>query len=143
MNISFEFINTFIYRNPADSYLLEIPKGVSSKASLFAAFESAGQFPEYFGSNWDAFSDCLRDFGWVQEKQIVILHRDLPLAENAADCRIYLETLQAAIEDWTASPARLDIGDASTDSITQELAVVFPANLRQDITTMLFGHRAN
>ncbi|WP_411886570.1 barstar family protein [Polaromonas sp. YR568] len=138
MNIAFEFIDPLTYRNPAGSFVLKVPEGIQFKASLFAAFESAGKFPEYFGSNWDAFFDCLRDFGWIQEKKIVILHQDLPLSENASDCRIYLETLQSAIEDWAAS-----VDDASTESNSHQLVVAFPSTLRQDISSVLFGHRPN
>lgn len=143
MNIAFEFTDPLTYHSPAGSFVLKVPEGIQSKARLFAAFESAGQFPEYFGSNWDAFFDCLRDFEWIQEKKIVILHRDLPLSENAPICRTYLETLQSAIEDWTASAVRSNIGDAPEEFRNHELVVVFPSTLRQVISGVLFGHRPN
>lgn len=38
--------------------------GVGSKAELLRRAAAALQFPEYFGANWDAFYDCLTDFGW-------------------------------------------------------------------------------
>ena len=143
MNISFEFIDPLTYRNPEGSFVLRIPKGIQSKENLFAAFESAGQFPEYFGSNWDAFFDCLRDFEWVQEKTIVILHGDLPLSGNATICRIYLETLQSAMEDWTASAARSNIGNDPKEFSNHELVVAFPSTLQRNISSVLFGHRPN
>jgi RNAse (barnase) inhibitor barstar len=143
MNIAFDFRDSLTYGNPVGTFVLRVPEGIQSKVNLFAAFESAGRFPEYFGSNWDAFFDCLRDFEWIQEKKIVILHRDLPLSENTTICRIYLETLQSAIEDWTASATRSNIDDASADSGTHELVVVFPTSLRQDVSSVLFGHRPN
>ncbi|KAH3745384.1 hypothetical protein Pelo_13239 [Pelomyxa schiedti] len=39
--------------------------GVRDDQSLFAAFARDLRFPAYFGNNWDALNDCLRD--WVSE----------------------------------------------------------------------------
>ncbi|MFR9164902.1 MAG: barstar family protein [Dysgonomonas sp.] len=36
------------------------------------------RFPNYFGFNWNALLDCLRDFDWIEEKYIILIH-DCPL----------------------------------------------------------------
>ena len=38
-------------------------------------------FPSYFGKNWDALYDCLTDLRWLKEKNILIVHDDLPFEE--------------------------------------------------------------
>ena len=38
---------------------------VSDKVSFLAAVADAGQFPEWFGHNWDALADSLGDLSWA------------------------------------------------------------------------------
>lgn len=139
-NIPFEFKEPSTHCEPPDSFVLPISKGIQSKKNLFAGFASAGKFPEYFGGNWDAFFDCLRDFEWISEKKIIILHGDLPLSGNEADCRTYLELLQATTKDWTDSIGRSNLANAFTGFSSHELLVVFPEAVRRDISNLLLGH---
>ncbi len=37
--------------------------GIADDASLFSALAAALCFPSWFGANWDALLDCLRDLG--------------------------------------------------------------------------------
>jgi hypothetical protein len=39
--------------------------GASSKAEVIARLAAALHFPDWFGHNWDALSDCLSDLGWL------------------------------------------------------------------------------
>ncbi len=59
---------------------------------------AAGHFPSYFGRNWDAFEECIRDFSWVDEGEVILFHKNLPLAENPSDQKLYIEILRSAIE---------------------------------------------
>jgi hypothetical protein len=45
------------------------------RASMFDEFAAACEFPEWFGGNWDAFVDCLRDLSWIPGKGVVVLWR--------------------------------------------------------------------
>ena len=38
-------------------------RGAGDKAAFLAACARDLHFPDYFGGNWDAFEECLRDFG--------------------------------------------------------------------------------
>lgn len=40
-------------------------KGIDSKEKLLAVVAQGLRFPDYFGFNWDATLDCLRDLGWL------------------------------------------------------------------------------
>lgn len=57
------------------------------------------KFPNYFGFNWNALSDCLRDLDWIEEKEIIIIHRKLPLLQEN-DLKVYLNVLFDAVNDW-------------------------------------------
>jgi len=57
------------------------------------------QFPEYFGFNWDALYDCLRDFNWIEKKGIVLVHIEIPKLSDD-DLRTYIEILIDAVNDW-------------------------------------------
>jgi len=53
-------------------------------------FEEAGallQFPRYFGENWNAFADCLRDLDWLRTRGflLVVFDADELLADGDAD----------------------------------------------------------
>lgn len=60
--------------------------GVRDKEGLLEACAFSFDFPDSFGSNWDALSDCLRDFSWCPARGYVILwHGGATLAEAMPD----------------------------------------------------------
>lgn len=47
---------------------------IKGKPELMNAIAVALQFPDYFGGNWDALGECLRDLGaWLQAPGYVLL----------------------------------------------------------------------
>ena len=42
--------------------------GVNEKVGFLSAAAKALQFPSHFGSNWDAFEDCLTDYPGLRPK---------------------------------------------------------------------------
>jgi RNAse (barnase) inhibitor barstar len=75
-----------------------VPAGIRSRETLFSILSNALNFP-YFGRNWDALHDCLRDFWWTDIFQITVVHRDIPALGTDAT-RIYLDVLACCVEDW-------------------------------------------
>ena len=60
--------------------------GIRDKESLLEACAFSFDFPDSFGANWDALSDCLRDFSWRSAQGFVIIwHGCATLAEAAPD----------------------------------------------------------
>lgn len=96
-NIKFlEDIHNYL---PEHSFIMELSKGIRDEDELFSEFNDKLNFPDYFGYNWNALYDLLRDFHWMNEKGIVIIHQDIPLFEDE-ERRNYLNVLFDASQDW-------------------------------------------
>lgn len=130
----FEFVDLPTGEYDPHTFVVKIPVGVSSKSALLAVFARAGKFPGYFGGNWDAFLDCLRDFEWIQEKKIVIAHDDLPLISVPTECRTYLEILRDAVDDWSRPSSRPHVEKGFP---AHELRVIFPAHVQSTVSELL------
>ena len=133
----FEFVASVDRDSPTEKFFLEVPAGIRSKEELLAGLVRAGKFPQYFGGNWDALLDCLRDLGWIREIQIVIVHSDVPLRANPVDCRIYLEILSEVANDWTRSAGRSEVKTDISAFPEHELRVLFPYSERRTVIDML------
>ena len=77
---------------------------ICTAQQLFDLFYRVLTLPGYFGFNWNALSDCLRDFHWVDERNVVIVHDELPELPSS-DMRIYLDVLLEAVMDWKRDEA--------------------------------------
>ena len=101
------------------SRTVRIPAGITSKKQLLAVLALQLSFPNYFGWNWDAFEECLRDLSWIPNLgRIVIVHDDLPLANDVCEAATYLSILRDAM-------------NLSEKSQSPELTVVFPSQFRE------------
>ena len=88
----------------ANRLVAVIPAGMTTAPELLAALAKGLCFPAWFGNNWNALSDCLRDLGWIEAGTIVIFHEDRP-ALPAADLEIYLDVLAEAVASWQPGEA--------------------------------------
>jgi hypothetical protein len=82
---------------------------IASKAAFLAAFAAALEFPAYFGRNWDALADSVRDLSWAPaERGYLALYEDAGVfaAAAPADFTVALEILRSAVASWreTATP---------------------------------------
>ena len=107
------------------SFVARIPPQIRTVRQLLNVLYETLNFPGYFGFNWDALSDCLRDLHWLNEQTIAIVHEDLSQLSDR-DIRIYLEILLDSIADWKSDTAHC-------------LVVVFPEIERTKIGKLLNG----
>jgi len=113
---------------PASPVLLaEIPAGVTSKEALLEELYQRLRFPEYFGSNWDALDECIRDLSWLPTGPVVLKHHDLPLAGDVDGQKTYLSILRDAVEKkWAVPGQRLP-----------DLVVAFPPETQEQIAWLV------
>jgi len=104
-----------------------VPAAISTKESLLEVLSSGLSFPEYFGSNWDALEECLRDLDWLPAGSIVINHEELPSLDSHS-LRTYLSILKGAVEKWR-------------QSLERELHVSFPLGAEEAVAAGLEAAR--
>jgi RNAse (barnase) inhibitor barstar len=77
---------------------------VTDKKTLLVAVASALDFPDYFGGNWDALLDCLRDMGWTDADTHVIVVRDAGRMRAACPDVVgsFVDVVQSAIDFHSA-----------------------------------------
>ena len=105
------------FRDPG-AIVVHIPGGIRSKQKLFAIFADTLHFPKYFGWNWDAFEECLRDLSWLPpSRPIAIVHEELPFGPGGDNRGVYLAALRCIVNHWSQA------GDRAVQ-------VVMPASLQ-------------
>ena len=104
-------------------YVAKIPSGLVSRQKLFEALKLELRLPDYFGYNWNALDECLRDLSWIKQHRVVLLHEDLPQLD-AKEISIYLSVLSSGVKDWK-------VGE------DHELVVAFPKDARKAISDII------
>lgn len=128
--LNFEFSDASDLSEEA-SHVIRIPVNIATKFDLLEAFAREGRFPEYFGKNWDALLDCLRDLSWLKVEKIIIFHGDLPLHDDPDDCASYLSVLQTAVADWANGETEKTIQPpGGWPYMKHELRVIFPTSVK-------------
>ncbi|MFI1398065.1 barstar family protein [Streptomyces sp. NPDC020681] len=81
--------------------------------AAFQQFYDGLRLPDYFGWNWDALSDCLRDLQWLPADHYVLIVEaaDEALSDDAAGRQLLLRTLLRAGQRWsyTQRPEGIDL----------------------------------
>lgn len=78
-------------------------RAVHDKATFLHAFARALHFPAYFGLNWDAFEECLRDLTWLAPSQgTLVLYDDVAqfATQQPEVWKVALAILQEAVAFW-------------------------------------------
>ena len=72
------------------------------KSAFLAAAARALRFPEYFGENWDAFEECIRDLEWAPARAyvMVVTGAEQLLGEAAADRQTFMAIVESAAAHW-------------------------------------------
>ncbi|WP_329387875.1 barstar family protein [Streptomyces sp. NBC_01351] len=79
--------------------------GVRTKAELMRRVADALRLPEWFGGNWDALADCLRDLSWlpvVAGRLVCVTSWREFAAARPADWETFQEILEEAVDFWRA-----------------------------------------
>lgn len=82
--------------------IVNVGKEVGSIREIFFIYYESLYFPGYFGFNWNALLDFLRDLSWVVTKKILIVHGGLPEIADS-ELKVYLEVLQDSVKSWKGS----------------------------------------
>lgn len=91
-----------------DQHLLLIEvKGAEcrTKSALLDNFAERLKFPEYFGHNWDALTDCLRDLAWLPaDGYLIVIHEaDKFLSASPNDYETFLDIVTEVGTFWASS----------------------------------------
>jgi hypothetical protein len=75
---------------------------VAGEEDLLARLAAALRFPDYFGGNWDAVDEMLRDLEWLRAKRHALLveHAAALWAEQGRAAGRLVEAWLAAAETW-------------------------------------------
>ena len=83
----------------AHDFVARVPAGLATSRALLEALSWQLALPSYFGFNWNALSDCLRDLSWIDAPHVVLCHVDVPPLPDA-ELRSYLDVLADAVDSW-------------------------------------------
>ena len=108
---------------PSPALVAEVPAGIRSTKALLEELYQRLHFPDYFGSNWDALWECIRDLSWLPPGPVVLKHHDLPLAGDVASQKTYLSILSDTVEKKLTVPGQL----------LRDLIVLFPPETQQQV----------
>ena len=111
---------------PAGAMVIDIPAGVTRKRALLGVLSRELFFPGYFGWNWDALEECLRDLHWLgASRTIVLRHHDVPFPADSPHRALWLAIARDAAVLWGRSgPHRLIVQfpAATQDAVVAALA---------------------
>jgi hypothetical protein len=111
----------------SDEFAAEVPAGLAGADALLRALCDALRLPGWFGFNWNALSECLRDLDWLPQRSVVLRHVDLP-ALPTLDLQNYVGVLADAVASWTAPDEH-------------QLRIVFPSHVRHEVLRALAAGR--
>jgi hypothetical protein len=70
---------------PALAKIIDVSPSPTTKADLIEDLGTRLGVPEYYGANWDALDESLRDLGWVPEHAVVIRHAATERGRSGSD----------------------------------------------------------
>lgn len=109
----FEFVSDLTGFRAPNAHVVRIGGRLRRKQDLLRALATGLKLPKYFGHNWDALEECLRDLSWMPaDASIVLLHEQLPLADEDQR-KTYIEILRNGLQAQKGRlriifPARID-----------------------------------
>ena len=85
------------------TFVMEGGEKIGDKDAYLGAASEAMGFPDYFGHNWDAFEECVRDLGWVPAAGYVLLydHFDRFASADPSSWKMAHDILDSAVQYWS------------------------------------------
>lgn len=84
------------------SEIFEIEHAINGEKELFRSLAKAMAFPDYFGGNWDAVDEALREIEPAMGRGIVLIvqHAETLWTKHPRLAGLLVETWLGAAEDW-------------------------------------------
>jgi len=118
--LPFKFVDIPPSYDAAEVFYVRIDPSIGIVEELIRALYYLLWLPGYFGFNWDALYDCLRDLSWIPCRKIVLVHVTLPGLPRE-DLQVYLEILRDAVFDWVGDEGHeIEVVFRETDRLTVE-----------------------
>ncbi|MGZ8218054.1 barstar family protein [Methylomagnum sp.] len=92
-----------VFPKPAVNCFIINGDRICDKESFLREFSEVLGFPDYFGFNWDAFSDCVTDLSWLDSSNgFLIIYKNSHAFRNASpdEWAIANEILLDAVDYW-------------------------------------------
>ncbi|VXD02669.1 MULTISPECIES: barstar family protein [unclassified Serratia (in: enterobacteria)] len=95
----FKFADNSVCYDGSEVFVARVDPTINNSDELLKSLYYLLWLPGYFSFDWNSLYDCLRDFSWIGEGKIMIVHESLPSIPDI-DLRIYLEVLKDSVLDW-------------------------------------------
>jgi len=99
-----EFIRDLNSLSPKQALVVHLAN-ITSKDRLLEEIGLKLSFPNYYGQNWDALEECLLDLVWLDEKEVLLVHDEIPGIQES-ELRTYLHILSEILRNWERSGER-------------------------------------
>lgn len=83
----------------SDAVVARVSGDILSTRQLLDLFYRSLYLPGYFGFNWNALFDCLCDLHWLDERNVAIVHDELPRL-SPSEMGTYLSVLSDSTAEW-------------------------------------------
>ena len=141
-------MRAFIFKNEIGTkaaHSAHLPPCIKTKSDLMDALSAALHFPDYFGRNWDALSECIRDLSWLPPGDVALRHSDLPLMEDLDSLSTYLSILSDAVQKWKTTGSNLIFLSSSKSNVAsgpeavakRQFLVTFPPDTEKTVAELL------
>ena len=86
---------------------------IRTKEQLLTTMKEALSFPDYFGMNWDAFDEVLKDLSWLEGIESVEISftnsNQILSADTDKNKAIFREIMDSVVEYWNEEEKELSL----------------------------------